>query len=215
MIKHVHKTLSFLVLMAMVLPGLVGCGASAILANTPTFDVPIKVWRVQDVGWDVHGDTGNFGCRLSDAEITTLMNQILNNDMFFMGFQSRLVWDNSITDVDDPSIHFNREQNGSALQIAIFNLQDAGVVIPEPNSINVFFSGDYFAGIPSAMTDVAGATINPSNIPTNHRLFPGIIFVNDFGDDDPPGFPAKDLDKIQSRLTAEHEVAHYLARFQR
>ena len=167
-----------------------GCGGGKAL-NAGTFEVDLRVIAVVGHG-EILGNRGNDGCRLTSGEITALMQQAINNASVF-GANTQFNWDGTINVRNDFNSNMYR-RNGTFSNFQTL-LTFFSQFQPDPNTINIYFTGNFGS--------VFGATLEPQ---ASGGTPPGWILVND------AGFQGGGVNPgvLQSRLTLEHELGHYL-----
>jgi len=180
-----------LALAAVVLTG--GCGGGKAL-NPGTFEVDLRVVAIVGSGESL-GNAGNDGCRLSQAEITAIMQQAINNASVF-GANTQFNWDGTVNvRTDFNSGNYGRAGTVSDFQFLLLFPQFE----PDPSFINIYFMGNFA----NPGSPVFGAAIEPQ---VAGQFSPGYVRINDGGFQ----FGAADPATLQSQLILEHELGHYL-----
>jgi hypothetical protein len=184
-----------------------GCSSTSTVTYAP-YTIPIRVYRV--VGeFDTDGDRSNIGCRLTDAEIRLLVEQLEIYSPQIFDPRAEIDWDNTIYRIIDPSLSsFTREVPESFLFNWLFALQQSNPdFFLDPNRINIYFTGNYTSNTGGERW---GGTVDPLAA-RGTGLEPGLIYMND------GGFSfstfSSDVTHLLSRFTLEHEMGHYLGRF--
>lgn len=185
-----------------------GCSGSAAdkPINAGTFQVDIEVWRVLAPG-DTAGDGANFGCRLTNQDISAIINKLVANGHIYGG-STRFNWNGQIRLIvntyDQPQFEFRVKPVGS-FELWLDDNTSVGFVT---NRINIYFTGAYTFVGDMDFANGAAAT-DPSEGTASSIPFRKIV-INDFGGGVSFGSNAATI--IVSNV-AEHEMAHYLARF--
>lgn len=180
-----------------------GSGSGPILPGTG--QVVLRVWRVLAPG-DFPDGQGNWGCRLTTSQITQAMNELLASAWIYGG-NTTFVWDGTITTftngLDTPQIGASTRQ-GNDISILNTWIEMAPSSTWTSNRINIYFTGNYRVGIGM----VWAVTFGPdwqSSFGTRR-----VIVLNDGGFEDSFG-ERESLARIYNII--EHEMCHYLARF--
>ncbi len=208
MISSVDRLSRHAVILALAIPLLLltacsGTGTASVPPNT----IPLKVYRVIGPNGDSHVDPdSNEGCQLDNTEITTIINTFTANAPLLYGTATKVTWDGIVHGMTDPGIQSRISSEITSLYSRIYS---TGQVYYDPASINVYFSGNYFApGNDPYASQLFGATRDP------HAALPSalgpLILVNDGAG---PGGSGGDAAEVLRRLTLEHEMGHYLGRF--
>lgn len=203
-----RRCFGFSIIIAVMLSvvAVMGCSGTPTVVF-PSDTLPIKVYRVIGPS-DFHEDPFNNGCRLTNAEINQVVGQLQSNSAVLFGSRSQLDWDGVIYPIVDTGISSRTSQPIQSFFTWLQNSQisNPGLYI-DPSRVNIYFTGNLSV---SSSGQLWGAAVDPlaaSNFPL---LQPGVILVNDGGFGSGGG---SDTPGILSRLTLEHEMGHYLGRF--
>ncbi len=182
-----------------------GCVAGSKLINTGSSAITLKVWVILKSAEPI-GDTQNEGCRLTIQEMTAIIEQLQSSASMY-GTNVQILWNGTIEEVRD---NFLPDRGG--FSAATFSADVLRAILDngpafEPAAINIYFGGDYhLVSNPPFGQFALGATFDPATGST----FPAVI-INDGGFDN---FQGSDPQLIQDLQTVEHEMTHYLARFE-
>lgn len=178
--------------------------------------VPIVVHRILAIG-DIPGVVTNRGCRLSDSEIQAIVSGLQVNSSVFGS--------TAVFDYLGPILtHFSVYIPTSGSRTMTFAAFDGAVALGyfdnpdwvDFDRVNVYFVGDVQPAIvtphlPPANAAFAG-TLDPARAAST-GAFANIV-VNDCGFDDPAYYPVGFTPPFAlNRHTLEHEMTHWLARF--
>lgn len=193
----------------------VGCGRSTKTAAANV--IPIKVYRVLSSFDSANSPDFNVGCQLTKAEIRTLVEQLQGDAPYIYGSKVQVAWpDDAVIDIVDFDLN-DRYSRASALFFAFLNIYSQQY--SSPGLVNIYFTGNY---IPlndptfDPFTDmIFGTTLDPHSVQGNGSnipplSIPGAIMINDGAG---PGGTGGDWVTASMRATLEHELGHYLGRF--
>jgi len=179
----------------------VGCSSGTPTTAGPPNTIPIKVYRVLAEFDSSSFPDGNLGCRLTHAEIQTVVQSLMDNTPALFGTATTTTWDSTITDMTDNGISERGFVFYTSLPVAISQNPSTNY---DPSVINVYFSGNYGLRMTS---ETFGGAIDPHG-QVNDPVEPySLIWVNDGGGS------GGDPQLLIDRLTLEHEIGHYLGRF--
>lgn len=186
-----------------------GCIAASKLINTGSSAISIKAWVIVKSAEQI-GGTQNQGCRLTIQEMTEIIEQLQSSSSMY-GTNIQILWDGTIDRVQDNFLDDRGGQPAATFAddwlraVQEVDINDGPSF--EPTAINIYFGGDYHVeSIPPPNVFINGMTFDPASGST----FPAII-LNDGGEDNMQGSNPQSL---RDRQTLEHEMTHYLARFQ-
>lgn len=188
---------------------LIAIGASCVACsskpiNPGTGQIDVFVWRVFADSGDSPGSYYNVGCRLSDAEITDIVNQLISNASVY-GNNTSIVWDGNVQDMVNGYHLGTRTTDSGWLQEWI----DASPAARwRDGKINIYFTGNY--------TTSGGLIWGQTWDPPQHSPAFGtrkLILINDGGFPSLPYGLKAPMQIIDFRIL-EHEFEHYLGRFQ-
>lgn len=185
-----------------------GCATSQRAIDAGTGTVTLKVWRVL-APEDVIGGEGNWGCRLTDVQIQALVQRLQSNASIFGG-NTTYAWDGLISTFTNGFEQPNFASPRRSDLAKLFEWIDMAPSSTWSSSrVNVYFSGNYVIFGATTITSFWGATIDPAG----HSAAAGFyrsITINDGGFTD---FGTR-VPLHERYSTLEHEMCHYLARFQ-
>ncbi len=182
-----------------------GCSGTPTVVFPPD-TLPIKVYRV--IGpFDAAGDPFNDGCRLADAEISQVIRQFQSNSTVLFGARCQINWDGIIYTAVDTSIvsRTNQPLQNFFAWLQNSQLSNPGLYI-DSSRINIYFTGNLSTG---SSGQLWGAAVDPLAASSAPLLQPGVVLINDGGFNG----GGSDVPGIMSRMTLEHEIGHYLGRF--
>ncbi len=198
MYNRISRLHIFILLIAAFLP-LVGCGGKGTRNGTP-YDIPIKVYRVIGPNGDSHsGPDFNDGCQLDNTEITSIVNSFIANAPALYGTLTTVTWDGVVYGMTDTQLP---DRSNQSINTLLFRILSTGSTYYDSNVINLYFTGNYGG------TGLFGGTADPHAV-LSSNIGPH-IFMNDGAG---AGGSGGDVTEILRRLTLEHEVGHYLGRF--
>lgn len=158
------------------------------------------------------GFRDNRGCRLNDTEIRDRIAGLQANSSMF-GPNCVFNWSGNYTVIYDQEIPASRIQSVTAFWLnPNFLLWQNGYW--NPDAVNVYFAGNVQAG--GNPTGAWAYTLDPG-VPGTFVDLPAWIVLNDGGFVEPNGFSQPPLDGdpavVNGYHILEHEMAHYLGRF--
>lgn len=185
-------------------------GGSTIVIRPVT--VQVKVWRVLGQ-FDQPDDRGNVGSRLFEEEIQIMVRSLETNAVTLFGPGITLQWDGNIDDITDPYLLFDRQRDAQSFHYEVIHLENHW----HATKINVYFAGNTQNDKLSDPIAV-GLCADPATVNSDWPLLEGraFIVINDGGFSLPGGFqqPMWDPSVAVYYHSVEHEMAHFLARFE-
>lgn len=175
-----------------------GCKNDRKALNPGSYQIDVAVWAVVGQSESL-GNPSNNGCRFTAAQITSLMDQLRRNASVF-GVNTRFMWDGMINVVQNSRT--NRIYTSSQFIQDIFL---GTTVYAVEDAINIYFVGD----INNA---ALGFTIQPDTYLDTGDIA-GIKYIRVI--DGGYSGSGSDLDLLSSHYTLEHEIGHYIGRFNR
>lgn len=189
---------------------LVGCGGGGSTKPVAeiTSDVELRILRVIGGSEDV-GDQFNEGNRMTDAEITDIVEKAVIARSKVYGPNTNFTWDGNIINLRaNPS--FMTRGDGTALPVDNFYqfIATGPVGGPDPTKLSIYFAGCY---VTPFGTNFNAVTQNPSRAGGNGISPPGYILVLD--QELPTDFGGVETQNRIDKITLIHEVGHYLGRW--
>ena len=183
-----------------------GCSSSPDPINPETGVVDLKVWVVLASGESV-GGFNNFGCRLSQADMTAIVQQLIGNSSVYGG-NTTFNWDGTITSMTDLFIPPNFNPRAYTVNSLWYAIDFPASPTHNSQKLNVYFGGNY--------TDPLGTLRGGTHDPNEAQALPSpfdrpLIFIND--GDSSNGCCNGEVALITQNNILEHEMEHYLARF--
>lgn len=194
MINHTLRSLVVLTL-TLAFVGFGGCATSKKPVKAGTYQVDLKVWAVVNFGESL-GNSSNNGCRLTTQDITNIVEQLKNNSAVY-GVNTKFNWDGMIST-------FQANVPSRSYPIGAFINDISG----DPPNWTQDMLNVYFIGSPD--NNSIGATLGPDTyVATGDRIATPFVRIGDGGINGPASNPTV----VRKRLTLEHEVSHYIGRF--
>ena len=179
---------------------------------------PVKAWVVLHEADDGIGYSTNWGSRLTEGEMRSYMQNLLKNAKIF-GPDAKFTWDGELRIVRPMGGPKPQDRRvGADQSTTLMNIITARLPSPpqdpfgwnDPFAINIYFAGYVQGRFDAPSAKPIGWTINPGMTGQEmHDYWRPFVLIND--EDWNTGVH---LGVSTTRLILEHEIGHYLIRYE-